>query len=417
MNTSLPLLIVLLCSLTLVIESRESICRDEVMSGKYDFTPFLAPYPSLHPNITKGVFFSQASRDILTALENHTFRQRVPNYLVYSTDVYFTCLLFFLIWSVSNAFVSSLFHSNRRFGSVVLKSFFLVTTAHMKSINTRSPNKLLQLSLLISVTVGISVNNARFSNENIRIHSPKVYTSYKSLFEDPPDAIFARKHELDSIDQLKFQSSSPEMYLKKLRPKMIDMSEFFKRPRGKGVKIVVLSSTSNVDVKFLRWEIIQRGIKKISVIRKRDPNAEKTFWHAAISASIFDRPGSKKILWTFKVVQEGDLIHGIIRRGKSLILHSKNLSGPSFRKVLFDRHKPPNFEVNRVKDVSIDSFKAILPFFSWLYLSACLTIVVEIALLTQILVPVYRKNRVQSLGRPLAQRIIQKQLSSQSTNE
>ena len=381
------------------------------MNGKYDFTPFLAPYPSLHPNITKGAFFNDASRDILTALEEQTFREYAPNYCVYSKEVYLMTLIFFVNWCVMNV-LATFINQRRKFTTIdwareVLKGIFTLITAYMKNIRNESSSRILQLSLLISVTVGVTVYNARFSNENIRIHSPKVYTTYKSLKDDPPEAVVVHQHDLDSIDQAIFRPSSPEMYLKQLRPKIIALREFMKLKREREMKIVVLSSTSEIDMKGFKFGMMQRGLKKVSIIKKQDPNAVRTLWHATVSKSTLSKPGGQMVMWTFKAVQEYGLIYGILRYSESLVLHipMKNPMATTYRELAFGEPTAGEAEVGMVKNVGMDSFKRILSFFSWVYLSACLSLTGEIILYTTNSSLLFSKNKVRPFKRPFDSKV------------
>ena len=131
-------------------------------------------------------------------MERHEeHRRQEPDLAIFSPDFYWLMLTFLATWCVATLLGRcrsrvSLFGLSRK----VCSSIFTCTTAHVGVMNDESPSRLLQLALVASVSLVLAIWGASFSNQNVRVDSPNVYTSYKSLADDPPDHVL-----IDAIDR------------------------------------------------------------------------------------------------------------------------------------------------------------------------------------------------------------------------
>lgn len=367
--------------------------------GEYDFTFFGVPYPSLNPNTTEGVFFSQHTRDILTAIRERVIKSDIPDYFVYSKNVYWLMLVFLFIWCILNVVSNSIRKRRKRSTCFLLKellnSMFHFITAHLNAVTDRPISRVLQLTLISSVTLLLSAYSACFSNDSIKIYRPKVYDSFESLKKDPPDIIALGQMDIDQLDQGGFWPSSPENQLKDIRKHIYHHMEL---PQvGQETEIVSVTMLGDLGVRMFKMLLFGRArSRKISIIKRTDPRAEFVFTHATISKSVLNKLTGEKLIWTFQSISEHGMYNALLCHIASLTLDISpdNPFAQTIKFLIISEPPQEKKVLPPVQMVSICSFRPLFSAFAFFLIMASVALAFESAF-NKWIVKNGRQNRVR----------------------
>ena len=237
--------------------------------GEHDFSLFHTFYPGDNENLTNGIYVDDSANDIVSVLEEEEKQVFVrPDLLIYSTSLYWVILAVIIFWSVLNIQATFMETPIRRLNLVglvkrILTNAFELTTGHIGVVNTESPSKVLQLALLLSVTLILFIYGACFSNENIQEKPPKIYHSYQSLAEDPPDIIVTSEYIMELVEGMDDTVKTIERYLKQVSDKFYPFStlelENVYKNEMKHLKIAGLSLSDQPKVHGLHSILKLRG--------------------------------------------------------------------------------------------------------------------------------------------------------------
>ena len=383
--------------------------------GEHDFSLFHTFYPGRSENLTNGIYVDDSAIDIISVFEEEEKHKFVrPDLLIYSTSVYWIILAFIILWSVLNIQATLMETPIRRLTLIgltkrLLTNAFDLTTGHIGVVNTESPSKVLQLALLLSVTLILSIYGACFSNENIQVKSPKIYNSYQSLAEDPPDIIVTSQYIMDLVEGMDDTVKTTERYLKQVSDNFYSFSrlelEKIYENEMKHLKIAGLSLLDQPKVHGLHF-IIKLRAKSLrpKLVLRQDADASRTLKQLIVSKSLLRKPGGKKIVKTLRKIQETGLVKGLKAYFEANILKVPSKTyGPlyvwSVRKhSIFDLIISNKKEVETLDKVSLKILEFVFHFLLALLALSALVLLTEVFLVRESL-PIYVTQFTPPKGR------------------
>ena len=266
--------------------------------------------------------------------------------------------------------------------------------AHLGVINHESRSKVLQLAQLISVTLLLAIYGASFSNENIIIHSPKVYDTYKSLYEDPPNVILLSSKDIEIIDrEASTSTNNAAYYLKKLRSKIISSEDLDKFSSEN--EMAFITRNGDKGCHSLKVELKYNNLDdNVLIIKKRDPGVQNTHLQRVTSNSLTQTPAGKRVIKTFQKISQTGLEAGVdMNLFKSLTLQvfTWHPAASGFKRMAFnkcDQVRESGFMV-----VTFKLFRRVLLVFAWLLIPPFIILAVEVLNYYCTSRSVKRKNR------------------------
>lgn len=357
---------------------RASLALDQVVFDAIN-------YPSTDANISQGVVLEGFRNQISTLVhQNTTHRLMEPDFLIYSADVYRLLILFLITWTAFNVLASLLTRSKGKLSasqvaSKALGSIFRCVTAHIGVMNDESPSRMLQLALLFGVALLIAIWGSCFSNQNVHISRPKVYETYKSLRDDPPDLIGAYPSDITRINQGAFQPSSAERYLAQVKSRLVTFPVLRKKfSPGMRVAAVAKSGCSSLKLAARTAKLKE---DQYFVYRKSDRDASETFVQPIICKSALEQSGGEKVVKLLTATMEHGLERGLEQYTASLIFRvpKKAVAAPSLRDhILEDKcFSVDKAEFDDAKDVSMASLGSVFCLLAWLIISGCAVLLAE----------------------------------------
>ena len=389
-------------SLSIAYKNSEEHCSEKVLDGKYDMTLHPTTYPNSNTNLTQGILIQEVVHVILTLLrrDKGNIEQVRPNYSIFSSDVYAVWIALIFILAISSIFRDTM--SKRTSPSFKLRRgttiLFDLVTAHLKNMNYKPRNKVLHLTLLLSVTLLIAVYCARFSNQSMSLKVFKAYSSYKSLRDDPPDVIVAQRNDIKLIDKGGLNRPGHENYLAQIRHKIETAAEAGKDLTSKR-SIVYLSSYGSRGCGLFEAWLKLNKVDGSHIMVNRDPDAVRTYIQLPFSNTVKKTSVGQEILKTIRQSNEMDLLSGYQKYYSSLTLGITN-SNPlkkQLQEMAFSECRSEKLN-SILGGGKLKLFKEVLYFFLKLLYFPCLVLVIE-AILHSVKKHLAKKK---NLVRPLA---------------
>ena len=330
-----------------------------------------------------------------------------PNYTIFYASVYWLVLAMIVICAILNAVDGLMMLRTSARASLIQasKNLFHLLMAHLRHINHEARCKVLQLAQLISVTLLLAIYGASFSNENIIIHSPKVYDTYKSLYEHPPNVILVVPEDIEIIYRVAGTfSENRALYLNKLRPKIISFDHLDKVSSEGAKKMAFIIENGEKGCHALRVELKYRQLDDdVLIMKKRAPRIANTHLQRLTSNSLTQTPAGKRVIKTFQTISQAGLMDGVdMNLFKSLTLQvlSWHPAASGVKHMAFskcDQVRESGFMI-----VTFKLFRRVLLVFAWLLIPPFIILAVEVLNHYCKLRSARRKKHTPRLGRKVA---------------
>lgn len=364
-------------------------------------------FPAKNSNfIESSSYIQQSELSILTGSRKETtIHDSSDDISIYQADVYKVLFAFIAILSVLNALAVLVTRGPRLSFYGFIKSFvnslFTFTTDHIRTKNSRSPIRTLQLTLLLSVTLTLLMYSASNCKNRAKFPSMKVYDSYKSLTDDPPDAIVIDK-EIKVNARGRYRKSSAKFFLAQVEDKLIGWKAIFKETYFMASHISrmnnVVALTMSQEKRFeLARGLLENSleIEKIFIVEKQDLHPLIKMRQFIFSNSLMKKKGGKKLIKRAKMAMEHGLIMAVQHFHRTALISLDAFFDWVDKEDFVRGGFPPKKSAHNYKDINMNSFVVFFLISKWILLFAFVLIVFEVIGFRQSKLLLRRKTKIR----------------------